>query len=73
MGCPYWREVLMVYCDASPLKKPVPADRVVQMGHCSCGDFENCPIFLEALARMKQASENAVGGQCACLRKKEQS
>jgi hypothetical protein len=74
MGCPYWKEVVMVYCDASPVKKLVPADRVVQTGHCSCGDFDHCPIFLEAMARLRRASEQASASCCNCggAGKKEQ-
>jgi hypothetical protein len=55
MTCPYFKEVTMVFCDAAPLKKMVPADRVVQSGHCSCGEYEQCAVFLEAMTRLKKA------------------
>lgn len=56
MLCPFRKEVTMVYCEAWPVKKPVPADQLVPAGPCSC-DFEHCPLFEEAMARLRRASQ----------------
>lgn len=61
MACPYLREVVMLFCDALSVKKPVPADRVVSDGPCSCGDFERCPVFLEVMARVRQIEQQQQG------------
>ncbi len=73
MGCPYLREVVMVYCDALPQKKPVPADRLANSGHCACAGFQSCPVFLEAMARVKRASEPAPEPQSLATQRKERS
>lgn len=75
MSCPYWKEITMVFCDASPVKKMVPADRVVQSGHCACGDFENCPVFREAMDRLRKAAEESACPHCGAAgeRRKERS
>jgi len=74
MSCPYWKEIAMVFCDASPVKKMVPADRVVQAGHCACGDFEHCPVFQEAVARIRKVAEDSACPHCgAAAERKERS
>ncbi len=65
MGCPYWKEVVMVYCDALPVRKLIPADKVVQQGPCACDQYEHCPIFAEARKRLQQASEEPPAGEAS--------
>jgi hypothetical protein len=48
MSCPHRREVLMVFCSASPVRKLLPADQLVPTGPCACGSYERCPIYQEA-------------------------
>jgi hypothetical protein len=40
----------MVFCRAYPVKKPVPIDQVTTASTCE-GEFCECPLFKEALAR----------------------
>ncbi len=56
MHCPYRREVVMVYCDAWPVKKPVRSDQLVPDGPCARGDFKSCPILRDLSARYENAA-----------------
>lgn len=56
MACPFLAEVTMVFCRACPLRKPIPSDRVSTTSTCGGDGFRSCPIFREALARMKDGS-----------------
>jgi hypothetical protein len=59
MTCPYLKEVSMVFCRAYPVKKPVPIDRVTTASTCE-GEFKECPLFRDALARTERpAAEEA--------------
>ena len=49
MPCPYLKEVVMLYCDAYPIKKMVPLDRLVSANPCIAQDFTNCPLFRGAV------------------------
>lgn len=51
MACPHLKEVVMLFCDAYPMKKMLPLDRIATADPCLCG-FEGCPIFKEVLARL---------------------
>ena len=53
MTCPYLKEVSMVFCRAYPVKKPVPIDRVTTASTCE-GEFKECPLFRDALARTER-------------------
>jgi len=64
-GCPFFKEVVMALCDACACKKPLPVNRLVPSGRCGQGDFSHCPLFLEAMARLRQASEDAREGSTA--------
>jgi hypothetical protein len=45
--CPFLKEVVMLYCDACPQRKPLPRDHVVSMGPCGTPDFTACPLYRE--------------------------
>jgi hypothetical protein len=51
----------MLFCDALSVKKPLPADRIVNDGPCACGDFEKCPVFLEVMDRLRQVEQQSAG------------
>lgn len=51
MACPHLKEVVMLFCDAYPMKKMLPLDRIATADPC-LGGFEGCPIFKEMLARL---------------------
>lgn len=53
--CPYLAEVVMVFCEAYPIKKMMPLERVQTAGHCFGGDFQACALFEEVTARMHPA------------------
>jgi len=46
----------MAFCDACACKKPLPVNRLVPSGPCGQGDFSKCPLFTEAMARLRKAS-----------------
>jgi hypothetical protein len=51
MSCPYLTEVTMVFCEASPVKKLIPSDRVSTASLCEGETYSACPLYREALAR----------------------
>jgi len=61
MSCPYLKEVVMLFCDAYPVKKMVPLDRIATAQPCLGHDFEACPMFRELMARIaaQQAAADA--------------
>lgn len=55
MGCPHLKEVVMLFCDAYPVKKMLPLDRIATADPC-LGEFDGCPLFKEAMARLAAAA-----------------
>jgi hypothetical protein len=47
MSCPYLKEVVMLYCDAFPIKKMIPLDRLVSANPCLAQEFDHCPLYRE--------------------------
>lgn len=56
MPCPHLKEVVMVYCDAFPVKKMVPLDRLVSADPCLTQHFARCP-FYQRCAELAEQSE----------------
>ena len=56
MSCPYLKEVVMLYCQAYPVKKLIPLDRIASAEPCLGRDFEACPLFKDVLTRMRAHS-----------------
>jgi hypothetical protein len=56
MACPYLRELVMLSCEACPIKKMLPLDRIATANPC-LGDFRNCPLFKEVVGRLTAAQE----------------
>ncbi len=56
MGCPYLKEVRMVFCRAYPVKKLVQVDQVTTSNTCEtdCA-FQDCPLFKDARARVERS------------------
>ncbi len=72
MGCPHLREVVMVYCDAWPVKKLVPRAQLVAAGHCIHDDPSCCPVLLAQTSATRPASAAAdVSSPAAPQPKKE--
>ena len=59
MACPYLKEVVMLYCQAYPVKKLVPLDRIASADPCLGHDYEACPLFKDVLTRIRAHSQPA--------------
>ena len=59
MSCPHLKEVVMLFCDAYPVKKMLPLDRIATADPC-LGQFHDCPLFREAMARISAMTGTAV-------------
>ncbi|HSL23072.1 MAG TPA: hypothetical protein VK886_16190 [Vicinamibacterales bacterium] len=59
MSCPHLKEVVMLFCDAYPVKKMLPLDRIATADPC-LGQFHDCPLFREAMARLAAMTGTAV-------------
>jgi hypothetical protein len=57
MSCPYLKEVVMLYCQAYPVKKLVPLDRIASADPCLGHDYEACPLFKDVLTRIRAHSQ----------------
>jgi hypothetical protein len=57
MSCPYLKEVVMLYCQAYPIKKLVPLDRIASADPCLGHDYEACPMFKDVLTRIRAHSQ----------------
>ena len=59
MSCPYLKEVVMLYCQAYPVKKLIPLDRIASAEPCLGHEFEACPLFKDVLSRMRAHTQAA--------------
>jgi hypothetical protein len=59
MSCPYLKEVVMLYCQAYPVKKLIPLDRIASAEPCLGREFEACPLFTDVLLRMRAHTQAA--------------
>lgn len=50
MPCPHLKEVVMLYCDAFPVKKMVPLEKLVSADPCLTCNYARCPIYLQQMA-----------------------
>ncbi len=57
MSCPHLKEVVMLFCQAYPVKKMVPLDRLASANPCVGGDFQQCPLFQELSAKLQACAE----------------
>jgi hypothetical protein len=70
MSCPYLKEVVMLFCDAYPVKKMLPLDRIATAHPCLGRDFEQCPLFRELIARFGTSDACSSAG-CATAAREE--
>jgi hypothetical protein len=49
----------MLYCQAYPVKKLVPLDRIASADPCLGHDYEACPLFKDVLTRIRAHSQPA--------------
>lgn len=54
MACPHLKEVVMLYCDAYPVKKMIPLDRLVSTEPCLAQGWRGCPLFHQAEAPLEK-------------------
>lgn len=54
--CPFLKEVVMLYCDACPVKKLLPRNQVVSIGPCANTDHERCPLYQEMVRGASEAA-----------------
>lgn len=59
--CPFLKEVVMLYCDACPVKKLLPRNQVVSMGPCASREFERCPLYRELAHGMPGRAAGVAG------------
>jgi len=52
MTCPYLKEVVMLYCDACPIKKMVPLDHLASASPCLLQDYKSCPLYQELAEKL---------------------
>jgi len=56
MACPYLKEVVMLYCQAYPVKKLVPLDRIASADPCLGHQYDTCPLFKDVVTRIRASS-----------------
>ena len=59
MACPYLREVVMLYCQAYPVKKLVPLDRIASADPCLSQEYEACLLFKDVVTRIRAGTQRA--------------
>jgi len=59
MACPYLKEVVMLYCQAYPVKKLVPLDRIASADPCLSREYEACHLFQEVVTRLRASTQRA--------------
>lgn len=59
MACPYLKEVVMLYCQAYPVKKLVPLDRIASADPCLGREYEACPMFKDVVSRIRESTQRA--------------
>jgi hypothetical protein len=72
MSCPYLKEVVMLFCDAYPVKKMLPLDRIATAHPCLGRDFEQCPLFRELLARLENEAASCSAAGCGAAASREE-
>ena len=67
MRCPYYEEIVVAYCRATPMKKMLPAGRLLPTSPCIREEFAVCPFYRDMTARM--AGEDAPEEAAASARR----
>jgi hypothetical protein len=61
MPCPFLEEIVMVYCEAYPVRKLVPKHQITTESLCAGDGYKACPFFKEISARLESASLKGAG------------
>ncbi len=61
MRCPFYEEIVVAYCRATPMKKMLPAGRLLPTSPCIREGYAVCPFYRELMARLagEEAPEEA--------------
>jgi hypothetical protein len=59
MACPYLKEVVMLYCQAYPVKKLVPLDRIASADPCLSREYEACALYKDVVTRIRASTQRA--------------
>ncbi len=61
MRCPFFEEVIMVYCSACQKKKMIAKDQLMMQNPCEA-DYNTCPIYMTFLTNQeREMSQHEVG------------
>ncbi len=52
MRCPFYEEIVVAYCRATPMKKMLPAGRLLPTSPCILEGYTACPFYQEVKARL---------------------
>jgi hypothetical protein len=56
MECPFIEEIIMMYCRAYPVRKPVPRHRITTETPCMDESHVTCPVFKEVVTRLQSST-----------------
>ena len=68
MSCPHLKEVVMLFCDAYPVKKMLPLDRIASAHPCLGREFDRCPLYRELVERLARECEGCGSGHAPAAR-----
>jgi hypothetical protein len=60
--CPFLEEMVVLYCQAYPVRKPVPKHQITANNPCMGQGYKRCPFFNEIMAELGSAAGDAPGG-----------
>ena len=49
----------MLYCQAYPVKKLIPLDRIASAEPCLGQQFDSCPLFKDVMTRIRANTQSA--------------
>jgi len=57
--CPFLGEMVVIYCQAYPVRKPIPKHPMTASNPCMGGGYRTCPFFKDDMdAEYESAAEN---------------
>ncbi len=68
--CPYLKEVVMLSCEATSVRKMVPLDRLATGQPC-IGEFHDCPFFREVMTRLSVNEGDRAPAESAAMAGKD--
>jgi hypothetical protein len=64
--CPYLKEVVMLFCEATCVRKMLPLDRLATGRPC-IGDFHDCPFYREVVTRLSVVNGDRAPAELAAM------